>query len=66
MNPLSFLLVCVISFLFGVLLGVLSKPQKSYGEPFADLKPQKIVYEISDMENSEQRNFLSYDGSEQN
>ena len=66
MNLLSFLLVCVISFLFGVLLGVLSKPRKSYGEPFADFKPQKIVYEISDMENSEQRNFLSYDGSEQN
>ena len=66
MNPLSFLLVCLVSFLFGVLLGVLSRSPKSCGEPLDDLKPQRITYEISEMQNNEQWNFLSYDGSEQN
>lgn len=66
MKPFDFLLICVLSFLLGVLLGFLSKlPKREEHQPTA-LKPHTIVYEISEQGNSEQRNFLSYDGSEQN
>ena len=65
MNPFSFLLVCALSFLFGVLLGLFSKSPKSGESQGTELNPQAIVYEISEVQNLEQRNFLSYDGSEQ-
>lgn len=66
MNPFDFLLVCALSFLLGVLLGFLTKSPKGEETEPLKLKPHTIVYEISEQENSEQRNFLSYDGSEQN
>lgn len=65
MNLFGFLLICTVSFLLGIILGFLSKPPK-FSNGQSDFSSQTIVYEISEKQNCEQRNFLNYDGSEQN
>ena len=66
MNILSYLLVCVLSFLLGIILGFLSKNLTVDAEQTIVFNEQPIVYEISEKQNCEYRNFLNYDGSEQN
>lgn len=62
----GFLLVWVLSFLLGIVFGFLSRNISDNTKQPIALKEKPIVYEISEKENFEYRNFLSYDGSEQN
>lgn len=66
MNFLSFLLVWVLSFALGIIFGFISKNRLDNIKQPIVLNEKPLVYEVSEKENFEYRNFLNYDGTEQN
>ena len=66
MNLLGFLFVWALSFLFGMIAGFLCKGSLNNAQEPIIFNEKSIVYEIPERENSEYKNFLNYDGSEQN
>lgn len=66
MNLLSVLLVWVLSFALGMIFGFISKNRLDTLKQPIVLNEKPLVYEISEKENIEYRNFLNYDGTEQN
>lgn len=65
MNLIGFLLVCAVTFLFGMVVGLLKKPQQKNDTEPVVLKECTVDSAELDRMNREYRNFLSYDGTEQ-
>ena len=66
MNPIGFLLICALAFLIGMMAGLLSKPMERNGAEPIILNGRTIDNNELERLNREYRNFLSYDGTEQN
>lgn len=66
MNLLGFLFIWALSFIFGMMAGFLCKGTLNQPQRPVIFNENPIVYEIPERENLEYRNFLNYDGSEQN
>ena len=66
MNLVGFLFIWALSFLFGMISGFLCKGALNHPEEPIVFNERSIVYEIPERENFEYKNFLNYDGSEQN
>jgi len=65
MNILSFILICIIVFLVGVIVGITRTPKAIKTGQSISLQPLRDENEELEKINVECRNFLSYDGSEQ-
>ncbi len=65
MNILSFILICIIVFLVGVIVGITRTPKPISTGQSISLQPLRDENEELEKINVECRNFLSYDGSEQ-
>ena len=66
MNLLGFLFIWALSFVFGMIAGFLCRSTLANAREPVVFNESQIVYEIPERENLEYRNFLNYDGSEQN
>lgn len=66
MSAVSFLLVCTVTFLLGLIAGLFSKADSKNEECFTAHLPSVQDIEADENLNREYRNFLSYDGTEQN
>ncbi|MBE6732732.1 MAG: hypothetical protein E7561_01895 [Ruminococcaceae bacterium] len=65
MSVFSFLAVCVAAFLFGMLVGVMGNTAKNTVSPIKFKNHREDISSLA-MTNREYRNFLNYDGTEQN
>ena len=65
MNLIDFLLVCAVAFVIGMMVGLISKPQKMNDTEPIVLNGCAVDSDELEKLNREYRNFLSYDGTEQ-